>query len=68
VVAAYTQYRTEYRGDSKDVYLDVIYRPTGPLKGLQLRNRWERSSGGANNLNPGDRPFSYDRVMISYAF
>lgn len=46
----------------------TIGGPTGPLKGLQLRNRWERSSGGANNLNPGDRPFSYDRVMISYAF
>ncbi|UPG83931.1 hypothetical protein L2Y94_11230 [Luteibacter aegosomatis] len=68
VVAAYTQYRTLYRGDSHDVYLDLVYRFTGPLHGLQLRNRWERSVGGANHLNPGNRPFSYNRVMISYAF
>ena len=64
VVTAYTQYRTLYRGNSHDVYLDLIYRFTGPLNGLQLRNRWERSVGGANNLNPGNRPFSYNRVMI----
>jgi len=68
VVAAYTRYRTLYRGDSHDVYLDVIYRFTGALKGLQLRNRWERSTGGTNNLNPRNRPFSYNRVMFSYAF
>jgi len=68
VVVAYTRYNTLYRGDSHDVYLDLIYRFTGHLKGLQLRNRWERSVGGTNNLNPGNRPFAYNRVMISYAF
>jgi len=68
VAAAYTQYRTLYRGDSHDVYLDLVYRFTGRLQGLQLRNRWERSVGGTNDLNPGNRPFSYNRVMIAYAF
>ncbi|WP_448095766.1 hypothetical protein [Luteibacter yeojuensis] len=68
IVTAYTRYRTLYRGDSHDIYVDVIYRLDGRWQGLQLRNRWERSSGAANNLNPGNRPFSFDRVMISYAF
>lgn len=67
VIAAYAKYTTQYRGNSHDVYLDLIYNLDGYLKGLTLRNRWERSSGGWN-LNPGNKPFTYNRVMISYAF
>ena len=67
VIAAYAKYTTQYRGNSHDVYFDVIYNLGGYLKGLTLRNRWERSVGGWN-LNPGNKPFTYNRVMISYQF
>ena len=67
VIAAYAKYTTQYRGNSHDVYFDVIYNLGGYLKGLTLRNRWERSVGGWN-LNPGNKPFTYERVMISYQF
>ena len=67
VIAAYAKYTTLYRGNSHDVYFDVIYNLSGYLKGLTLRNRWERSVGGWN-LNPGNKPFTYERVMISYQF
>ncbi|MHB1617271.1 MAG: hypothetical protein ACYCUX_08385 [Metallibacterium sp.] len=67
VIAAYAKYTTLYRGNSHDVYFDVIYNLDGYLKGLTLRNRWERSVGGWN-LNPGNKPFTYERVMISYQF
>jgi hypothetical protein len=68
LVAAYTKYSTDLRGDSHDLYFDVIYNLDGYLKGLQLRDRWERSSGGVSNLNPGNESFTYNRVMISYKF
>ena len=67
VIAAYAKYTTQYRGNSHDVYFDVIYNLDGYLKGLTLRDRWERSVGGWN-LNPGNKPFTYNRVMISYQF
>jgi hypothetical protein len=67
VIAAYATYTTQYRGNSHDVYFDVIYNVSGYLKGLTLRNRVERSVGG-RNLNPGNKPFTYERVMISYQF
>ncbi len=67
VIAAYAKYTTQYRGNSHDVYVDVIYNLGGYLKGLTLRNRWERSVGGWN-LNPGNKPFTYNRVMVSYQF
>ena len=67
VIAAYAKYTTQYRGNSHDVYFDVIYNLGGYLKGLTLRNRWERSVGGWNH-NPGNKPFTYNRVMISYQF
>lgn len=68
LVTAYTKFFTALRGDSHELYFDVIYDFRGDLKGLSLRDRIERSSGGADDLNPGNRPFTYNRVMISYKF
>jgi hypothetical protein len=68
LVAAYTKYVTDLRGDSHDLYFDVIYNLDGYLKGLALRDRWERSTGGIAGLNPGNESFTYNRVMISYKF
>ena len=67
LTAAYARYTTALRGDSHDVYFDVAYNFDGYLKGLSLRNRWERSTGGIG-LNPGNQSFVYDRVMIAYKF
>ncbi len=66
--AAYAKYTTVLRGDSHNVYLDIAYNLDGWLKGLSLRDRWERSSGGANGLNPGNGSFTYNRLMIAYKF
>jgi hypothetical protein len=68
VVAAYAKYVSLERGDSHDLYFDIIYNFDGALKGLQLRDRWEKSAGGIANLNPGNEAFTYNRVMISYKF
>lgn len=68
LVAAYAKYTTLERGDSHDLYFDIIYNMDSVLKGLQLRDRWERSAGGIANLNPGNEPFTYNRLMISYKF
>lgn len=68
VMAAYAKYTTAHRGDSHNVYLDLTYNLDGVLKGLSLRDRWERSTGGANGLNPGNQAFTYNRVMIAYKF
>jgi hypothetical protein len=68
LVAAYAKYTTDLRGDSHDIYFDIIYNLDGYLKGLTLRNRWERSVGGTGNLNPGNESFSYNRLMLSYKF
>ena len=67
LVAAYAKYTTDLRGNSHDVYFDIIYNLDGYLKGLSLRNRWERSVGGSG-LNPGNQSFTYNRLMISYKF
>jgi hypothetical protein len=67
LVAGYAKYVTELRGNSHDLYFDIIYNFHGYLKGLTLRNRWERSAGGVG-LNPGNQSFIYNRVMISYKF
>ncbi len=67
LVAAYAKYTTSLRGNSHDVYFDIIYNLDGYLKGLSLRNRWERSVGGTG-LNPGNQSFTYNRVMIAYKF
>jgi hypothetical protein len=68
LVAAYAKYTTDLRGDSHNAYLDIIYNLDGYMKGLSIRDRWERSSGGAGNLNPGNQSFVYNRLMISYKF
>jgi hypothetical protein len=68
LVAAYAKYTTDLRGDSHDLYFDIIYNMDGVLKGLTLRDRWERSTGGTHNLNPGDESFVYNRLMITYKF
>ena len=68
LVAAYAKYTSLERGNSHDLYFDIIYNMDSVLKGLQLRDRWERSVGGIANLNPGNESFTYNRVMISYKF
>jgi hypothetical protein len=68
LTAAYAKYITYYRGNSHNLYADVIYHLDGVLKGLTLRNRWELATGGAGNLNPGNKTFVYNRVMVDYKF
>lgn len=68
VAAAYAQYDTRSRGRSHDLYMDVIWKLDRWVKGLQVRNRWERTVGGSNGLNPGNLPWTYNRLMISYRF
>ncbi|WP_333677449.1 hypothetical protein [Dyella sp.] len=68
LATAYAKYFTYYRGNSHDLYVDVIYHLDGVLKGLTLRNRWELSNGGINNLNPTNKAFVYNRLMIDYKF
>lgn len=68
LTAAYTRFDTVLRGRSHDLYVDLTYHFSGRLKGLSLRDRWERSSGGINNLNPGNQPFTYNRLMAAYTF
>lgn len=67
LVASYDQFTTALRGNSHDLYLDLVYVFRGRLRGLSLRDRWERSMGGLG-LNPGNRPYTYNRVMLSYTF
>jgi hypothetical protein len=68
LTAAYAKYMTAYRGNSHDLYFDVIYHLDGYLRGLTLRDRWELSNGGIDNLNPTNKTFVYNRVMIDYKF
>ena len=68
LVAAYAKYTTDFNGSFHDTYFDIIYNFDGFMKGFQIRDRWEKSSGGINNLNPGNKPFTYNRVMLSYKF
>ena len=68
LVAAYAKYSTVLDGNFHDTYFDIIYKFDGFMKGFQIRDRWERSSGGINNLNPGNEAFTYNRVMLSYKF
>ena len=68
LVGAYAKYTTDLNGDFHDTYFDVIYNFGGFLKGFQIRDRWEKSVGGINNLNPGNRAFTYNRVMLTYKF
>ncbi len=67
VIAAYADYTTTNRGNSHNTYFDVIYKLDGYLKGLTLRDRIEQADGGLG-LNPGNKPFTYNRVMVTYAF
>ena len=67
-VAAYAMYSTDLFGEIHDTYFDVVYNFEGYLKGVQLRDRWEISSGGTGNLNPGNRSSTHNRVMVSYKF
>ena len=68
LTAAYAKYLTDYRGHSHNLYFDVIYHLDGYLRGFTLRDRWELSNGGAGNLNPSNRTFVYNRLMIDYKF
>ncbi len=72
LTAAYAHYSTQNYGSNRNVYGDIIFRPgklmNGLFEGLTIRDRWERASGGKNNLNPGNKHFIYNRVMVSYAF
>ena len=67
LAASYAQYRTTYFGNSHDTYLDLTYFPKGKLKGLSVRDRVEVSNGGTG-LNPGNKSFVYNRVMLQYSF
>jgi len=67
LMVAYAKYTTQLRGSSHDAYLDITYNFDGKLKGLSLRDRWERANGGLG-LNPGNGSFTYNRVMITYKF
>lgn len=68
LTVAYAKYITDYRGNSHDLYFDVIYHLDGYLRGLTLRDRWELSNGGIDNLNPTNQTFVYNRLMIDYKF
>jgi len=68
LTTAYAKYLTDFRGKSHDLYFDVIYHLDGYLRGLTLRDRWELSNGGVDNLNPTNQTFVYNRVMIDYKF
>ncbi len=68
LTAAYAKYITDFRGRSHDLYFDVIYHLDGYLRGLTLRDRWELSNGGIDNLNPTNNTFVYNRLMIDYKF
>ncbi|GAB2580869.1 hypothetical protein ISP15_06310 [Dyella jejuensis] len=68
LTTAYAKYITDYRGRSHDLYFDVIYHLDGYLRGLTLRDRWELSNGGVDNLNPSNKAFVYNRLMIDYKF
>jgi hypothetical protein len=68
LTAAYAKYLTDFRGRSHDLYFDAIYHLDGYLRGLTLRDRWELSNGGIGNLNPSNKTFVYNRVMIDYKF
>jgi hypothetical protein len=68
LTVAYAKYITDYRGNSHDLYFDVIYHLDGYLCGLTLRDRWELSNGGIDNLNPTNQTFVYNRLMIDYKF
>jgi hypothetical protein len=68
LTAAYAKYLTDFRGKSHDLYFDVIYHLDGYLRGLTLRDRWELSNGGIENLNPTNQTFVYNRLMIDYTF
>lgn len=67
LIAAYAKYTTALRGSSHDTYVDLTYHFSGYFKGLSIRNRLERSIGGAG-LNPGNGSFTYNRVMLVYKF
>ncbi len=67
LMTSYAKYTTIQRGNSHDLYVDLTYNFDGYLKGLSVRDRWERAIGGIG-LNPGNGSFTYNRVMIAYKF
>lgn len=68
LTAAYAHYDTNLRGTSHNLYVDIVYKLDDVLKGLQIRDRWEHPVGGSNNLNPGNLPWTSNRLMIAYQF
>ncbi len=70
-MAAFARYHTYYSGNSNDVYVDLTYFPGGMFKGLSVRDRMEVANGGLVHdtpLNPGNKTFIYNRVMLTYMF
>ncbi len=65
LAASYAAYRTDFQGRDTELYVDVIFRSRGVVKGLTLRERLGISQGEAN---PGRGRFIYNRVMVTYAF
>jgi hypothetical protein len=70
LMAAFARYHTYYKGNSNDAYVDLTYFPGGMFKGFSIRDRVEVANGGiaSSPLNPGNKPFVYNRVMLTYAF
>lgn len=66
LTAAFAKYYTRYYDNANDLYFDVTYDPR-VLKGLSVRDRIEIANGGIS-LEPGNKPFIYNRVMLQYAF
>lgn len=66
LTAAFAKYYTHYYGNANDLYFDVTYNPR-VLEGLSVRDRIEIANGGID-LEPGNKSFIYNRVMLQYAF
>jgi len=65
LVAAFTKYTTQFKGNSTNLYFDATYSFHGALKGLSLRDRVEISRGHRTN---GADQFVYNRVITQYTF
>ena len=71
LMTAFARYHTYYNGNSNDAYMDLTYFPGGMLKGLSVRDRMEVANGGLVHdapLNPHNKTFVYNRVMLTYMF
>lgn len=68
LTASYARYDTLLRGVDHELYADITWKLDRWVKGLQIRDRWEHPVGGKANLNPGNMPWTSNRLMVSYKF